>query len=412
MRTNATLIEGSILLRSPLHVSAGQPNTWGANDQHQIVRYAKGTTPLTRTVHYRLTLPLLEAAATGAHGGEMELPYFPANDFRGRLRRMASKRIEAALNLGEAGGQQISLAAYYLLRTGSSPGRSMDKGDQSLLAMHQARQHLYLGLFGGGPNLIASGYEVADAIPITNETIAAALVPERFTDVMIQQAARNIESAETGAMAAYRPRLTHVYMHTKVDDVLLYLDPAADRKILNYAEAIKALNDDIDENVEARTARQEYTRALANYKAAKRRGDSTAVEPEPPAAASPGRVRVGTRYAVEAVRPGIHFYFRLVLQPHLSAAQKGLLVLSLKDLFEENSLGGLIRCGMGSVKANLQIRQPGKPAQALFESPRDEDIYHVQGDAKQWVEAANEALGQLKLEDVEALLGAAEKEAA
>ncbi|PND82894.1 type IV CRISPR-associated protein Csf2, partial [Escherichia coli] len=44
----------------------------------------------------------------------------------------------------------------------------------------RAKNHVFMGLFGGGARMLHSGFDVFDLLPVMETTISAGMIPARF----------------------------------------------------------------------------------------------------------------------------------------------------------------------------------------------------------------------------------------
>ncbi len=239
------------------------------------------------------------------------LPYYPANGFRGGLRRKAAARLLAHLKAVDG---PVSGELYLGLCCGASSG-SPDQTPLSVEEIIRARDNVYMGLFGGGARLHQSMYRVSDLTPILGITTAAGVVPDGLLDVAPSPATpKDILGRRTPI---------------RVDDLKRVMDPAA---LLAY----------VADPVAAWAAHTEGVLASGD----RRRADDTGTEK---------KEDVANMMTMETVAAGVPFHVRFDLDPDLSDAQLGLLLVCIEDLFQENAFGGWTRCGFGKFRANRLI---------------------------------------------------------
>ena len=96
-------------------------------------------------------------------GENYPVPVIPANNIAGRLRRHAA---ELVLNsLYKNSGEKVSLQAYSSLMCGAVGG-SPDSRDLTYAEYKKSNEHVYLGLFGGGPRMIKRNVRVLNGLPL------------------------------------------------------------------------------------------------------------------------------------------------------------------------------------------------------------------------------------------------------
>ena len=149
-----TRIHAFLKTRSPLHIA--HPNNGRMNDAGQLV-YGPDGFPCTTVQKLRV--------ANGT--GMIDLPVIAANNLAGRLRRRAAKMV---LDAVAAKGEKVSLHAYSVLMCGASTGKP-DSEDMTYQEYVSARDHVYFGLFGGGPKMFERKVRVHNALPVTQQTI-------------------------------------------------------------------------------------------------------------------------------------------------------------------------------------------------------------------------------------------------
>lgn len=318
-----TNIQGILKLASPMHVA--DTNVFHINDQGYVNR-GKGGRPVTATMQQSIM----------ANDRIYSVPYFPANDLRGRLRRKAAAIVMDSLCVRD---ESISDELYSALCAGSASANP--ESDVTLEEIQRATSNVYMGLFGGGTRMLRSGYSVQDAVPMVASTVEAGLVPAQFG-----QAAEG----ELAADAAKEPirdgrRLTDVRHILHVDDMMRVMRPEDLEKYLADPTASVA-------------AHQE--KVLANRKARKEdaaEGESTTTKTD-----------IGNVVSVQNIIPGTPLYTRFDMKDSLTPAQVGLLLSALRDLINEQAFGGWIRAGYGKVvPQDFVLNYGGESYSNLFE---------------------------------------------
>jgi CRISPR type IV-associated protein Csf2 len=277
------------------------------------------------------------------------MPYFPANDLRGRMRRKAASRIMAEW---KKKGQAISEALYLGLTCGASSGNP--ENDKTVEEVSRANSNVYMGIFGGGTRMLRSGYRVQDLDVISQSNIDAGVVPSALGDateggfVPMEYKDGQAQPIREGY------KLLHTYNVLRVDDIMRAMRPEELEGIIaGGKEAIARYQADI-------------FGARNTGKAAKAAEKETGVKAEKVA-----RVQVENMQSFKAVAPGTPMYFRLDMNDTLTQSQVGLLILCLKDLIEEGEFGGYVRCGLGKVNVReLKLVVDGE-AFAVFENDQD-----------------------------------------
>jgi len=332
-------IEGIFRLKTPLHCAA--PGEGQGNE--------------TRT----MTMPVV----TRSH--RTYVPFFPANDLRGRLRRKAARLVMEALS----SSGKISRELYSGLTCGAMD--ASPESDNSIEEIVRARGNLYMGVFGGGKRMLRSRFGVADLVPVVAATVDAGMVPkalaERTESTFTPMTSRDGALADVqgfellynrngfkrdDAFSVARPEELEAY----VDNVLVDLT--------RYQESVVA----------GRKERAEDKAKDASEKQGVKKTD------------------VANWYTVQAIAPGTPMYFRLDMDDALTSAQVGILLQSLLDLMNEQALGGWSRCGFGRYAADLTLVRDGGRIPLLVAG--DNGAYSLTPATAEYIEAMREELAQ------------------
>lgn len=302
-----------------------------------------------------------------------DIPIYPANGFRGGLRRAAANRIVKHLN--EHIGP-VRIPVYLGMRCGASSGqpKSYDKAVEPGLKMKMtqlARNHVYMGLFGGGDGLHRSAYSVSDMVPILQSTVNLNMVP-------------NLYPATQGNG---RDLLTH-RTSIRVDDINMDRKPIDE--LINVIEggqsAIIAHQLDVSGNA---TDRRDA-------------GDADVKKTD-----------VQNMMGIEAIAPGTPMHFSINIAPSATDAQIGLLLISLADLFNQNQFGGWIRCGFGKVRVEKIQFISSEGDEMTWESHElldNESRFAWPSDVDNFIETANEEIYAINMDDLINFFDAKQKE--
>ena len=364
-----TTISGNIRLTTPLHCA--MPGEAVFTDEGFVKAGKTGGRPLTQTMR----MPIVTSS------GRVDIPYFPANDLRGRMRRKAAEIVMSAI---KANGGVIDDTVYLGLTAGTSVAAG--ENAQFVEEILRARENVYMGIFGGGLRMLRSGYAVQDMVPTIKATADAGLVPSADikgdgADWRVTTSVFDPESNKYKETDEVRLRdLTHVYQCLHVDDLMRVQRPAdidrlIDRKmVVDYQTAILA----------ERIVSKEHKKAVKEKTAG--------------AEAAPARSRIENMMAVQAICAGTPMWFRADVAAFASDAQIGLVILSLQALFRENALGGWVRAGLGRVDASgLSLAVRGGVAVPLF---ADASCTLTKG-AEALAQAATKVVSAMTLADVE-----------
>jgi len=307
-------IEGVITPTRPLHVATSLAPDMRYDYTTRRPSFGDGGMPMTGTVTKGL---LVSGQDRPDH-----VPYFPANDIRGRLRRHATKTVLEALQVR---GEAVHINTFDGMNAGNFSGRP-DTAPTTLAEMQVFTQHFFMGLFGGGPRTLPSKLVTHDLDPIYAGTLSLGTVPSRFEDL-----------AFTGK--AYD--MTDVFGCIRRDDTsnftnLVMMDCIHD--------ALNAINDRQDELSQARNKRK---KAKAKDQSEIDEADTAALK----------KSDLANMFAYQCIRAGLPLYLELGFSSEPTKAQVGLLLEALLRIFNENALGGLVRIGSGRFEgfANLVV---------------------------------------------------------
>jgi CRISPR type IV-associated protein Csf2 len=307
--------------------------------------------------------------------GRFYMPYFPANDLRGRLRRKAAYRIFA---IWKKKGLTIPETLYLGMTCGVSSGNP--ENTKSVAEIVRANQNVYMGVFGGGTRMLRSGYRIQDLDVISQTCIDAGIVPSRLGESTV--GGYIPVEYKDGKKIPIREgfKLLHTYNILRVDDIMRAVRiEEMESLIVGGNEAIAAYQTSV------LTERSEN-------KAAKDIAKETGI-----AAEKVARNRVENMQNFRAVAPGTPFYLRIDMADTLSSIQTGLLILCLRDLFEEGEFGGYVRLGLGKVairEMRLMIDGISVP---LFD---DELGLKFSTKVSELAILAEEAVGKLSVEEM------------
>jgi hypothetical protein len=288
-------LHGVLTLTSPLHTSAGTKGLRLQRDGHVVYKDNEGI-PVVSTVTSPITV-------RGRFHGD--LPVFPSSGIIGRLRRLAAKRVRAAL---ASDNKTIPQALYYAYMSGHAPGPQLG-ANYTLADYESVNADMFFGMFGGGSLRHAARYIQGDLVPVTNVTIDAGLVPQKFADLAPMGAQRDVEPWQLFDYRVVR----------KIDDIGRGRDPA---------ENVDLLAD--DERREAAVAYQ--------------------------------TIPIGTP-----------MYWRTQIDERTTPQQRGLLLMALHDLCALQQLGGKVHLGWGGFTAQRFRLVDGDDRHDLFDLRYDEE---------------------------------------
>jgi CRISPR type IV-associated protein Csf2 len=387
-------IEGVCTLNSPLHVAS--PVGARLDDRGRVIAGDNGK-PLTRT----MIEPMV-----GRDGQPVDVPFFPANDLRGRLRRQARDVVVDIVG-------KVSLNAHHGMSCGAVTGRPAKGNSVDINELRRNLDHVFLGLYGGGPRMVPSAYSVEDMLPIVGALVGdddhPAQIPARYAD----RVPTSRYSSREEPRAVSNPNELLAYRHIfRVDDLIRASDTNLLAQVINLQEASEEWQGRLSTNRAAvGKAKDAKEKARADAKASGRKASVVALEP------GESKLSIATMSAVEVIISGTPMFFRATVRPH-NDAQFGLFLLSLAGLANAQNLGGWGRTGFGRFTPELTVygRDGHVLGTALRQDP--ESKLWVPGEAFEAVAAlAEETIGQITPESLDTVFfeeatDAAEDEAA
>ena len=318
-------IEGVLKLTSPLHV-ASPGARYVELDTLQVTNRKpdknKEYTGITATTAYPIaiteedTLEVAYPSPAKERDGDTkranrspEVPVFPANDLRGRLRRFAADVIFGKLL---ERNQKISLEAYHGMTCGAVIGRPTPGLDFALAI--KSGIHPFLGLFGGGPRMVRSSLQISPAWAITSTTLKTGVVPNRYESDCV-----------THDWHLLRP-----LFFRRVDDALEFYSGTTSLTVQNYSEAVaKWLKDEGAQSAD---------------------GDTGTVR---------SKLRIRTFSAIQYVVPGTRFHFDARIDTSRTGlAALGIFVHALAHFATKQCIGGWVRNGFGRFETSLSLVLP------------------------------------------------------
>ena len=387
-------VRGILRLTSPLHIASARKESVDPDTDRLVPSHERGimVVPVTK---YRLPMFLgqLEDVEVPRGPAFVDVPVIPANDLRGRLRRLAARMVFDALL---ARDEKISLDAYHGMTCGAvtgSPG-----GRLTFEEAIQASHHPFLGLFGGGPRLVRSALQVSTGWPILASTIQAGVLPEDLRP-------------EVPCPLGSEWLLTQRLFFRRVDDAIGFTDGYAQTVIKDFGPEVTRWIESVSA---AKKARKTAGAKRAKSKMHRKSGtDDPALEPSGDAELAkdqdvplPSRLQLQGFNALEYVIPGTRFYLEFRLdETRIGKAGVGLFLQALRQFVIEQNLGGWTKNGFGRFEvAQLIFEQPGTDqcGQSLFEQSLEKAEFNQQSSVviealDTWAEAA-ESLSAAEIE--------------
>jgi len=334
---------------SPLHIADASAGNSHVDPQTGYIRSGKvqDTLPVTRVERKPILLP--QAINGGDTDAVIHFPYVKSNGIVGRLRRFAQDVISEELNERD---EATSDKTYRGLSCGAVSGTPTGVAP-TLSDYRKAREHFYLGLFGGGNGMFASGMSFGDFNVKHKALSATGVIPaevEGCVDVPFSQ-------------------LTYPIALIRRDRMLELTD-------FNIEKVVKGGNKAIDDWL---TLVQEASKEIAESEAKGSREGT--------------RQKLVNLVAYEAVLAGLGYHSKVTLNPRTTDAQMGLLLESLSRLAMANAIGGKSAKGFG--RFNLTVKEGDN---ILLQS-MDGEITTSNGG--RYTEALNDALDELDVEELE-----------
>ncbi|MBE7540622.1 MAG: type IV CRISPR-associated protein Csf2 [Rhodocyclaceae bacterium] len=299
---------------------------------------------------------------------KMSLPYYPANGFRGGLRRVIADMICDSIAVTEG---TISGELYNGLHCGASSS-SPDQTAKSIEEIIRARSHVYMGLFGGGARTHESMYAASDMLPILNATISAGMVPARYRDGYVSQIV-----GKDGVVRHIEPyELIDARHFVRIDDLYRVMDPVG-------------INKTVTSPVEAVTSHQE---AIGIHRAQ----DEEILKNE-------GKKHprdVSQLQSVQTIAAGTPMFFRIDMKSDATEAQAGALLLGIAGLLTQNNFGCMGRWGFGRVKPlDISMNFGGELTGGLFENNAE---FSMPENMARYVDQARKEIAAIRTADIAA----------
>lgn len=282
-------------------------------------------------------------------GENYPVPVIPANNIAGRLRRHAAEMVLKAVT---ANGGKVSLQAYSSLMCGAVGG-SPDSRDLSYAEYKKSSDHVYIGLFGGGPRMLPRKVRVLNGLPLRDGVISA------IENQMHPSANQHIQNHPISMASTFR----------RNDDLMEMVNvPLQEESIENYIEEI-----------------QKRQTTIMEEKSKGRSGTSSF-----------------SFSALEFVVPGAHFNFGFELDVN-NAAQVGLFLMSLDSFVSKERLGCKSVNGFGAftLKEVILSDENGNESTEAFQNGR---LNQNDPMVKSYLDAWANAAGNLDVTSIEEMM--------
>lgn len=342
---------------------------------------------LTLTSHARQTAPdgtsggeskTIKTWLWGPDGDRHEVPFITANSQRGLLRRHAADII---LDRLADKAQLVPRQIFQILSRGAHSRDGI--GVQATAeAMIESGQHVFAGLYGGGPYMVHSRYSIGALLPqiawcrhLLHPSLQDTAIPAerlRYTD-------------EAGN---YRD----IPLTTKI--ILAPRDDLQAGKGSKYIENYQASVDEwLGAVASGRAAKADQAKAKADAKA---RGDKKA--PEADGARS---VDTSNFTLNECILPGTRLQYWMRFRPQTTEAQLGLQLMAIRNWANTNQLGGNSAQGFGRFEANLALyRGTEKLVDNIFGIADHATAYELTDALAPFVDAAMKEIDEITVDQL------------
>lgn len=351
--TERNRIEGVFTLSTPMHCA-----TTDTSLKHPVVQNS------TPTHQYRYQ----------TSAGPENVPYFPGNDLRGRMRRMCANIVMDHLTASK----KVSVELY----TGLCGGSISTSPDQSALSVEEvmrAHKNVYMGLFGGGARLLKSRYCANDLVPFLQTPVDVGAVPATWRG--IDTVVRRQGGDDKGPVRGFE--VLEWVESFRIDDVARMSDS---KSIESYVE-----------NAMDTVGKQQAAVALAQAGRKEMKAAIKAGTAEKSALTT--KETLSNIFSVQVVRPGTQFYFLFDLQDDVTDGHVGLMLMGLQSLVRQQALGGWIRTGFGRFIADLVLVRDGA-RYPVFTSEQASASATLSDAVQSYVDAAKCQLATLTAEEM------------
>lgn len=342
---------------SPIHIADASAGESHVDPKTGYIR--AGKLPKTMPVKRIERKPILVPKEISGENDDavVHFPYIKSNGIVGRLRRFAQDAINEVLKEKD---MATSDKTYRGLSCGAVSGTPTGVAP-TLSEYRKAREHFYLGLFGGGNGMFASGMSFGD-FNVKHKALSAAGV---------------LPATLEGAVNVPVPQLTYPVSLVRRDRMLELTD-------FNIEHVVKGGNEAIEQWLDL---------VLAASKEAEQLNDDEKSDAKGSNLKEGRRQKLVNLVAYEAVLAGLGYYSKIVLSPDTTDAQIGLLLEALSRFAQSNAVGGKSAKGLG--RFNLTVKEGDN---VLLQS-NDGEI--TQSNGGQYTEALIDELDNLDLDVLE-----------
>lgn len=335
-------IEGLVTAITPVHVSSFTPLPTNDEKNHK----------------HQLSIEMVY------ENQRHTIPVVPGNTLRGLIRR------ECADILLEKVGP-VSVPVFSLLKCGSVGELSKTGGITDIPAMSKAMSHIYMGLMGGGPDLIPGGFQINNMVPVCKYTMGAAgIVPQSYHEFGLRMASDTEDRPERHYwMQAYNRLVSRLQM-TRVDDLNRLGDSSVKDKIENFDQAILDYMEKTNGSMAARKTEKVLSEKKKAENAEKRKNNMVVTKADlADTVVKAKKDTVSMMISLDAISAGTPMFFRLDIKPYIDNAQIFFLAKAIGQVFTKR-IGGWSRVGFGLCKPDLKfVTETGDELPLLEMSP-------------------------------------------
>lgn len=301
--------------------------------------------------------------------GQVRVGNVPSNSLRGPIRRDASDLILENL---AARGLKYPIELYGGLRRGAA--KANPSGALSVGECIRARTNLFMGLFGGGARMFASGYRVSDLVTTTKAAVEVGMVPQSAIDSGDAFFPKKASQADSDYSC-----FSTVKFFKRDDLSLVAGEPALLENVTDYPKAFSDYQDATAENSQARKAMKADIKAGIETETVK-------------------KTDMAGIFEFEILAAGTPMYLHMDLDDTLSDAQIGFMALTLLRFANRQRIGGMGRFGFGRFNANLNMVRNGESFPLL--QSNGEGLHSLSAPAQMYADLAQLALSKLTVEEL------------
>lgn len=373
MTINQTVyyIEGVLKTVTPLHITSATSEARYTPSTGRIsigTEKLPGSFPLSLTQNLRVLFPQTQtqddalsdsSEDTAQEWTQQETyPIISSSTIRGMLRRGAAQIVEDHL-INELGRRPS-----YEMYQGMNTGAVSDKPDgvpPTTTEIRTARNHVFYGLFGGGPRMLRGSLVVNNALPVIDKLIDADIIPPLYSE----SALKNV----------YARALTDVKQVLRKD---AFIGSAGE------AERASGVVENFDD-VYSQKHLEIVERAIGKAKS-KESGEEAQLE------------RSGTKAMAfrQDVTVGVPFLFSVAIKGNES--QVGMILGALEKMLDKG-IGGKASSGFGQLTGTLTVHTRQQTERVPVMTVRSGMVDFLDG-AEPYLSAMGEAVTELDYESV------------